>query len=140
MHKFIKLFKGPNAPAVETKQKQHNESFVKRKVNERNKKIKKTKSNSSENLLNVKPLKNNSNSAENLDQTSDVMCNEKFNKDSALSLESVFCDEKSATMDGRSSKPMLKSPSSGSLIIPKTDTSPSKSKEVSQSMIFDSRR
>lgn len=126
MHKFIKLFSRPNATSSENnKPKPYNESVTKRKINEKNKqKIEKAKSNSSENLLNIKPVKRNSSSSvENINQACEVFNNGTLRKerDSAVSLESVLLsDEKNSTMDKQKKtmvKKIPKSPSSSNLLL-----------------------
>lgn len=139
MHKFIKLFSRPNAASTENnKPKSYNESVTKRKINEKNKKIEKTKSSSSENLLNLKPGKRNSSSVENINQTCEVLNNGtlKRERDSAVSLESVLLSEEknSGTMEKpkrTSLKKIPKSPSSSNLLVSRKDPEKIKSNKTS---------
>lgn len=132
---FGKLFSRPTPAATDPKQKQQNDSLGKRKIGDKNKKLESTKSNSSENLLSLRVTKknSNSNSVENLDH--EVADNDRLvkEKDSAVSLESVFSGENSETMEKRktSIKKIPKSPSSSNLLSSKKDVEKMKSNKGS---------
>lgn len=136
MHKFIKLFSRPNAPGSENKCKTHTDSLGKRKIVEKNKKVEKTKSNSSENLLATGVPKRNVNSVDNLDEAKEAVETKDAlkEKENAVSLESVFSEENFGNMDGKRASGrsrILKTPSSSNILLLKKDSERLKSGKIS---------